>query len=52
MVITVLLCLTICLLLFYAIATLFQLYHRSEMINEMMRGKPKPALLPIQWILL
>ena len=34
-----------CLLLFYAIATVFQLYHDSDMMHEM-RRKPEPTCLP------
>ena len=40
-----------CLLLFYAIATVVQLYHGGDMIYDMRRRKPKPTLLPIQRIL-
>ena len=32
----------ICLLLFYPIATVFQLYHSDDMMYEMRRRKPKP----------
>ena len=41
--------LSIC-LLFYAIATIFQLYHGGNMMYEMRRRKPEPPLLPTQWI--
>ena len=34
--------------LFYAIATVFQLYNGSDMIYEMRRRKPEATLLPIQ----
>ena len=40
--------LLVCLLLFYAKATVFQLYHGSDMIYEMRRRKPEPTLLPTQ----
>ena len=33
-------------LLFYTLATVFQLFHRGDMIYEMRRRKPKPTLLP------
>ena len=36
--------------LFYAIATVFQLYYGSYMMYEMRRGKPRPTLLPTQGI--
>ena len=38
------------LLLFYAIATLFQLYLGSAQMYEMSRRKPKPTLLLTQGI--
>ena len=38
----------VCLLLFYAISTVFQIYHGGDMMYEMRRRKPKPALLPTQ----
>ena len=38
----------ICLLLFYARATVFQLYHDGDMMYEMRRRKPEPLLLPTQ----
>ena len=38
------------LLLFYAIATAFQLYHGSDMWYEMRRRKPEPTLLATQAI--
>ena len=34
----------VCLLLFYAIATVFQLYHGSDMMYEMRRREPKSTL--------
>ena len=37
---------TVCLLLFYAIATLIQLYHSGDMIYELKRRKPEPTLSP------
>ena len=37
-------------LLFYAIATLFQLYQGGDMMDEMRRKKPEPTLLPAQGI--
>ena len=40
----------VCLLLFYAIATVFKLYHGGYMMNEMRRRQPKPTLLPTQGI--
>ena len=39
-----------CLLLFYAIATIFQLYHGGDMMYEMSRRKPEPTLLLTQGI--
>ena len=33
-------------LLFYTIATVFQLYHGSDMMHEMRRRNPEPILLP------
>ena len=38
------------LLLFYTIATVFQLYHSGDMMYEMRRRKPEPTLLVTQWI--
>ena len=38
------------LLLCYAIATIFQLYHSSDMMYEVRMRKPEPTLLPTQWI--
>ena len=35
----------VCLLLFYVIATLFQLYNDGHMTYEMRRRKPEPTLL-------
>ena len=35
----------VCLLLFYAMARVFQLYHGSDMMSEMRRGKPTTTLL-------
>ena len=32
-----------CLLLFYAIATVFHLYHSGDMMHEMGRRKPEPT---------
>ena len=40
----------VCLVLFYVIATVFQLYHGSDMIYEMRRRKPEWTLLPTQEI--
>ena len=40
----------VCLLLFYAIATVFQLYHGNDMMYEMRRRNPKPTLVPTQGI--
>ena len=40
----------VCLLSFYTIPTVFQLYHGDDMIYEMSRRKLKPTLLPTQWI--
>ena len=37
-------------LLFYAIATLFQLYHGGDMMNEMRKRKPEPTILTTQGI--
>ena len=37
-------------LLFYAIATIFQLYHGVDMMYEMRRREPEPTLLPTQGI--
>ena len=34
----------VCLLLFYAFATAFKLYHSSDMMYEMRRRKPAPTL--------
>ena len=39
-----------CALLFYTIATVIQLYHGSDMMYEMRRGKPESTLLPAQGI--
>ena len=39
-----------CLLLFYTMATLFQLYRGSDMMYEMKRRKPDPTLLPTHGI--
>ena len=39
----------VCLLLFYAIAIVFQIYHGSDIMNETRRRKPKSTLLPTQW---
>ena len=41
-----------CLLLFYAITTVFQLYHGDDMMSEMRRRKPEPTLLLTQGICL
>ena len=38
----------VCLMLFYALARVFQLYHGGDMIYEMKRRKPEPTLLPTQ----
>ena len=38
-----------CLLLFYTIATVFQLYHSGDIMYEMRREKPEPMFLPTQW---
>ena len=35
-----------CLFLFYAIATVFQIYHSGDMMCEMRRRKPEPTHLP------
>ena len=40
----------VCLLLFYAIATIFQLCHGGDMMYEMRKTKPEPTLLPTQGI--
>ena len=40
----------VCLLLFYAIAKVFQLYHGGDMMPEMRRRKPEPTLLLTQGI--
>ena len=41
----------VCLLLFYAIATVFKLYHDGDMMYyDMRRRKPKPTVLPTQGI--
>ena len=40
----------ICLLLFYAIATVFQLYHGGDMMYEMRRRKPELTRLQTQVI--
>ena len=39
-----------CWLLFYAIATVFQLYHGGDMMHEMRRRKHEPTRLPTQQI--
>ena len=36
--------------LFYAIVTVFQLYHECDMMYQMTRRNPEPTLLPTQWI--
>ena len=38
----------VCLLLFYTIATVFQLSHGGDMIYEMRRRKPEPTFVPTQ----
>ena len=38
------LCLGMCLLLFYAIAPVFQLYHGGDMMYEIREKKPEPTL--------
>ena len=38
----------VCLLLFYAIVRVFQLYHGSDMMYMMRRRKPKPTFVPTQ----
>ena len=40
----------VCLLLFHARATVFQLYLDSDMMYEMRKRKPKPTLSPTQGI--
>ena len=40
----------VCLFLFYAIATVFLVYHGSDMMYEMRRRKPVPTLLLTQGI--
>ena len=45
------LCLLCLLLLFYTLATVFQLYHGGAMMYEMRRRKPEPTLLLNQRIL-
>ena len=40
----------VCLLLFYAIAILFQLYHGGDMMYEMRRRMPEPTFLLTQRI--
>ena len=40
---------SVCLLLFYAMTTVFQLYHGGDMTYEM-RRKPEPTPLPTQGI--
>ena len=40
----------LCLLLFYAIAILFQLYHGDDMMYEVRRRKFEPTILPTQGI--
>ena len=39
-----------CLLLFYAVATVFQLFHGGDVMYEMRRRKPEPTLLPTKGI--
>ena len=39
-------------LLFYGIATVFQLYHGSDMMSEIRRRKPEPTLLLTQYTIL
>ena len=39
-----------CLLLFYVIAKVFQLYHGTDMMYEIRRRKPEPTLLPMEGI--
>ena len=39
-----------CLLLFYAMATVFRLYHGGDMMYEMKRRKPESTLLLTQGI--
>ena len=43
---TVLLTQGVCLLLFYIIATVFQLYFGSDIMYEMRKRKPEPILVP------
>ena len=43
-------CLFVCLLLFYAIARVFQLYYCRDVMYEMRRRKPEPILSPTQEI--
>ena len=38
-------------LLFYAIATVIQLYHDGGIMYELRRGKSEPTLLPTQGII-
>ena len=40
----------VCLLLFYAIATVFKLHHGADMMYEMRTRKPESTLLPTQGI--
>ena len=40
----------VCLLLFYAKATVFQLYQGGDIMYTMRRRKPEPMLLPTQGI--
>ena len=40
----------VCLLLFFATATVCQLYHAGDMMYEMRRSNPKPTLLLTQGI--
>ena len=43
-------CATSLVCLFYAIATLFQLYHGGDIMHEMRMRKPEPRLIPTQGI--
>ena len=38
----------VCLLMFYAIAIVFQLYHGGDMKHEMRKRQSEPTLLPTQ----
>ena len=42
--------LVVCLLWFYATATVFQLYLGSDLMHDMRRKQPEPTLLLTQWI--